>query len=48
MAVVKVFPDTEHFRRVSLLRTKSRDNVGTVSAVGCPPDRPGEATVSMG
>ena len=25
---------------VSLLRTKSRDKVGTVSAVGRPPDRP--------
>ena len=27
---------------VSLLRTKSRDNVGTVIAVGWPPDRPGK------
>ena len=26
---------------VSLLRTKSRDEVGTESAVGQPPDRPG-------
>ena len=26
---------------VSLLRTKSRDHVGTASAVGWPPDRPG-------
>ena len=31
----KEFPDTEHFRkRVNLLGTKNRDNVGTVSAEG--------------
>ena len=27
---------------VSLLRTNSRDKVGTVSSVGRPPDRPGK------
>ena len=31
----KEFPDTEHFRkRVNLLRTRNRDNIGTVSAEG--------------
>ena len=30
-------------RGVSLLRTKSRDNVGTASAAGRPPDRQGRA-----
>ena len=28
-------------KRVSLLRTKSRDKVGIVSTAGQPPDRPG-------
>ena len=33
--VGKEFPDIEHFRkRVNLLRTKNRDNIGTVSAEG--------------
>ena len=32
---------TEYCRKESLLRTKNRDNVGTASAAGQPPDRPG-------
>ena len=34
----KEFPDTEYCRKLSLLRTKSKDNVGTASAMGQPPD----------
>lgn len=45
----KEFPDAENFRRgVNLLRARSRDNEGTVSEVGWPPDRPGESTVFCG
>ena len=33
---------------VSLLRAKSRDNVGTASAAGWPPDRPGRADAVCG
>ena len=33
---------------VSLLRAKSRGNVGTASVVGWPPDRPGRADAFCG
>ena len=33
---------------VSLLRTKSRDNVGTTSTVSRPPDRPGRVNSFCG
>ena len=45
MQVGKEFPDTEW--GVSLLITKSRSNVGIVSATGQPPDKPEELTVFM-
>ena len=39
--VGKKFPDRILQKGVSLLRTKSRDNVGTEDTVGWPPDWPG-------
>ena len=44
----KEFPDTEFQKGVSLLRTKSRANVGTVNTVSRPPDRPGRVNSFVG
>ena len=46
--VGKHFPNTELFQKgVTLLRAKSRDNVGTVSAEGQTPHRPGRAIIPL-
>ena len=48
MQVGKEFPDRVLQKGVSLLRTKSRENVGTVTAAGQPPDRPGKVNAFHG
>ena len=48
MQVGKEFPDRVLQKGVSLLRTKNRENVGTVNAAGRPPGRPGKVNAFHG
>ena len=44
----KEFPNTELQKRMRLLRTKGRDNVGAASTAGWPPDSLGRANSFLG
>ena len=46
--VGKGFPNTAFQKGMSLLRSKSRDNVDTVSAVSWPPNRQGRVDAFHG